>query len=187
MNIDPSNGFLVYKTTGQDMDSALEIYRRSFEKSNLLNSKTVYDRKGSRIAGILGEIVFQKYMGSFGNKSLYDLSYDFLVCGKKVDVKCKYRTVVPRPTFEASLFAYQVERHFYGVDYYVFLSTLPDFKTFWFCGMVSRSDWLSNTKGKIWKAGDVDPSNNKRFDADTWSIFYKDLNPVLPNPEKCFV
>jgi hypothetical protein len=186
--IDERNNFPVYHTCQTDVDLANRIYHDKFAQSNTLNSKTVYNRQESRIAGILGEIVFGRYLeDNYKYVGMGDVPFDFIFNDKKIDVKCKYRTVFPRTDFEASFFAYQCSSRFSQVDYYAFLSTMTDFRKFWFCGYISKKDWIKNPKGKLWKRGETDPSNKKRFDEDTWSVFYRDIPQFKADPFDCFV
>ena len=173
--IDATNGFLAYKTTAEDLRDMRTEFEEDFEKSNVLNSKTVYDREESRMAGILGEIAFGKWAGKNGLRKK-GLLYDYIYMGKKIDVKCKFRTVKPRPDFEASFFAYQGSPHFKEVDNYAFLSTTKGFDVVWFCGWTSKESWLNNPHGVLWKAGMTDFTNGKTFHKDTYSVLYKYLN-----------
>jgi hypothetical protein len=184
LTLDKRNGFLMYETTPKDIALAHEIFNRDFKTTNTVNNKTVYARDESRIAGILGEIVFGDYLGDKGEYvGRGNVTYDFIVNdSKRVDVKCKYRTVPPKPEFEASFFVYQGAPHFKDVDYYAFLSTITGYRYVWFCGLASKQDWLNNPKGRLWKAGEVDNTNGKRFDADTWSVFYRDLEQFTEKP-----
>jgi len=54
------NGFLAYKTNQDQIFEAKRIFTERFSSSLSLNSKTVYDRMESRLAGIVGEIVYQE-------------------------------------------------------------------------------------------------------------------------------
>lgn len=184
--IDKRNGFLAYKPTRGDLDAMYAEHTRDFKNTNILNHRTVYDKEESRMAGILGEIVFQHYLGETGVRCK-NLSYDYVFNGKKIDVKCKFRTVVPRPIFEASFFSYQADTYYKDVEYYAFLSTIRDYETVWFCAYSSKENWLHNPNGVLWKTGQIDPTNRKRFDKDTWSVFYKDLGQFTDNPYNCFV
>lgn len=186
--VDERNGFLVYYTTQDDVALARKIYKDKFLSSSILNSRTVYGREESRVAGILGEIVFGHYLkNGYNFVGGGDVPFDFIFNDKKIDVKCKYRTVFPRKDFEASFFSYQGSSRFSQVDYYAFLSTMTDFRKFWFCGYVSKNNWINNPKGRLWKKGETDPSNKKRFDADTWNVFYRDIPQFKADPYDCFI
>lgn len=180
---DDENGFLCYKTKPEEIEYVINLYNLKFPDGNKLNRKTVYNRKESRIAGLLGEYVFHLYLPNAIWKINKSLPYDFVVYGPndlniKVDVKCKYRKVTPKPYFEASIYNYQASSEFFGeVDYYAFLSTSGKFEKVWFCGMISKTDLVCSPDSVLWKKGQVDPSNNKVFHEDTLSTFYKNLAP----------
>lgn len=175
-------GYLCYVPTQGDIVKAEKLFQSSY-KNNSLNSKTVYDRKESRIAGLLGEIAFSHYYeGRCDYVGKGNVPYDFVVHGDNrhsvnVDVKCKYRRVQPKPNFEASIYNYQCGNFFKDVDYYAFLSTSGSYEKVWFCGMINKTDLLCNPNTILWKAGQVDPTNGKVFHEDTLSIFYKYLTP----------
>jgi hypothetical protein len=173
--IDKTNKIPYYKVSTKDLKDAKEEFEVRFSESNLVNGKTVYDRKHSRIAGILGEIVFKKiYPNATRSK---DMTYDFDVNGVKVDVKCKYRTVVPRLEYEASFFLYQADEKF-NADLYFFMSTIPSFEYVWLCGYMSKKDLLANPHTEIWKQGQIDENNGMTFRQDTICLKYKYLNQV---------
>lgn len=168
------NGFLIYKTSRDQIFEAKEIFSKRFSSSLSLNSKTVYDRMESRLAGIVGEIVYQALFPNAKKTPDRDIPYDFYHDGKKVDVKCKYRTVDPKPSFEASFFAYQMSGKFQNVDKYVFMTTRDDFSIVWICGYISKSEFMN--KSVLWRKGQTDPTNNKTFHEDTLSLYYFQLN-----------
>lgn len=176
-----SYGFLEYSVTKNDMILAKERLDRNFKLGRYtLNSKTVYQGEEYRIGGILGEVVFQRL---FGNRAVQspetDITYDFIINGKKIDVKCKCRNVPPKPEFEASIFAYQLNKHFDLVDVYCFMSTTKSFETVWVCGYLGKNEWKDNPNGRLWKAGEVDPSNNVSCKKDTYSVKYKYLEKFM--------
>jgi len=175
-------GFLVYRTTTEDIILTNEIFNNTFGESLFLNEKTVYNKKTSRKAGILGEVVFPVFINRFYKdktckKSVDASQHDFLVGKKRIDVKTKMRNVLPNMDFEASFFLYQMD--FEDVDGYVFLSTIPDLSRVWFCGYMDKSGCKNNPHGRIWLAGQTDKTNGKVFHADTFSILYKYTNQFL--------
>lgn len=189
---DISNEFLCYKTSQDDMDKVDFFLKKDFSESNLLNGRTVYNRQGSRMAGILGEIVFDKYMECVGLKSKFvgrcGLPYDFIVINRsgkelRIDVKCKLRKVPPKKCFEASFFAYQSGEHFKDVNFYVFMSTIPSFEKVWLCALSAKKNCVCNPHGKLWKAGDVDPSNGMTFREDTWCVGYQYMTQFPQSPQ----
>lgn len=171
------NGFIVYNVSKAELDSANAIVDKEFTSSFNLNSKTVHNRRTSRVAGILGEIVFKNYYGDLTTQSPRgEYPYDFTMAGGlHVDVKCKCRNVTPKPTFEASVYTYQLTKYFDVVDYYVFMSTMPDFSKVWFCGYIGKDEWKNNPNGKLWLEGETDKSNGLLIKKDTWSVYYQYL------------
>jgi len=169
------NGFIKYQTSQADIDKAVEEYNKNFKDSNRLNGRTVYEKEESRIAGILGEIVFGHYAGEDAQR-VYNMPYDFISGDNMIDVKCKFRTVVPRLSYEASDFNYQNNTYSKDVTHYAFLSTITNYKYVWFCAWADRELWWHNPNGVLWKKGETDPTNRKLFHEDTWSVFYRNLN-----------
>jgi len=173
--MDRTNKMFHYKTVPKDLQDAENEFKHRFPNNSIVNSKTVYDRKHSRIAGILGEIVFKKiYPDAIKSK---DITYDFDLRGYKVDVKCKYRTVIPRQDFEASFFLYQADEKF-NADLYYFMSTVPSFEYVWLCGYATKKEILENPNTEIWKQGQIDQNNGMTFIEDTICLKYKYLNAV---------
>jgi hypothetical protein len=173
--MDRANNIPRYKTVPKDLEDAENEFKQRFSESNMINKKTVYDRKHSRIAGILGEIVFKKIYPE-ANKSK-DMTYDFDLQEKKVDVKCKYRTVIPRLDYEASFFLYQADEKF-NADVYYFMSTIPSFEYVWICGYATKRGILENPHTEIWKQGEIDENNGMTFRQDTICLKYKYLIPI---------
>lgn len=164
-----------YLTTKNDLNQAEEIFENNFQQSNILNRDTVYDRKESRIAGILGEIVFKNLYGSATASK--NITYDFQCDNLNVDVKCKLRNVKPKLNFEASFFAYQSTKHF-DAEVYYFMSTILPMNKVWLCGFASKKDIMNHAETILWKAGDIDRRNNMEFKRDTVCIPYKYLTKV---------
>ena len=177
---DEKVGCVCYTPTKQDREKVDYVFSTDY-RNNSLNSKTVYDRKESRMAGLFGEIAFSHYYENSEYTGRGDCTYDFIVFNKdgtnsKADVKTKYRKVPPRNNFEASVFNYQASNnHFSEIDYYAFLSTCGNYEKIWFCGIIAKKDLTCNPNAILWKAGQVDPTNGKIFHKDTLSIFYKYL------------
>jgi len=179
--MDLENNFLCYKTSREDREIAEKRFQSKFSESNLLNSKTKSNKKESRMAGIVGELAFEKL---YGKNSTYvgdgNVPYDFIINnnGKAItiDVKCKMRSVPPRKHFDASIYPYQQNgRFFENTDYYAFLSTIQDYSLVWFCGIISKERWKKSKDKKLWNVGDVDETNGKIFTDATWSMPYGKL------------
>ena len=95
-----------YSVSKKDLIETEKEFCNRFPENNLINSKTVYNRKHSRIAGILGEMVFKNIYPEAQKSN--DITYDFDWDGKRIDVKCKYRTVIPSLEYEASFFPHNI-------------------------------------------------------------------------------
>lgn len=164
-----------YRTSKEDLQKAEDEYQTHFSKTNILNHNTIYAKKESRMAGILGEIVFKNIYPEAEKAD--DITYDFKYNNHKLDVKCKYRTVKPSLNFEASFFLYQATKEF-NADYYYFMSTIPSYQYVWLCGTGSKKFILEHPNREIWRAGEVDGSNGMAFKEDTLCLKYKYMNPV---------
>ena len=174
--IDKANGIPCYDVTETDMEKVNAIYDEMFPERDIINQNTVYARKHSRIAGILGEVVFENVFPEAVKST--DITYDFVLDGQKVDVKCKYRTVVPRYSYEASFFFYQSSNRF-NADMYHFMSTILDFSKVWLCGYGTKDEILNNAHMELWKAGETDTNNGMKFRQDTICLKYQYLSKVV--------
>lgn len=174
MHIYKGREFIVAEITqSQRMFAELE-YKSRFEKSNIVNGHTVYNRKRSRLAGILGELVFAElYPDAQKSKRL---GYDFIRDGKRIDVKCKCRNYPPRITDQASVFDYQDKDQ---IDIYYFMSTTPQFEKVWLCGWIGKEELLNHMQLERWLPGQVDHDNGMRFRSDTIALKYQYLHPIL--------
>jgi hypothetical protein len=164
-----------YLTTKEDMAQAEEEFQQRFIHGNILNKSTVYDRKESRLAGILGEIVFRKIYNI--STIPEDLTIDYELGNLKIDVKCKLRKVRPKLDFEASFFAYQSTEN-YKSNMYYFMSTIMPMEKVWLCGFDTKENIMNHPKKVLWKAGQIDTSNRMEFKKDTICIPYKYLQQV---------
>lgn len=173
--IDQRTGILFVDVDDSQIASAEKLYEKCFDETSCLNDRTVYKKRESRLAGIIGEIVFRDFMGTLATAS-GKIPYDFLVDRTlRVDVKCKMRSVPPRLDFEASLFAYQ--KRFSGqIDTYVFMSTIPSLRKVWFCGVDTAHSF--HEKAVLWKAGQTDETNRMKFNEDTLSVKYMYLRRI---------
>jgi len=165
-----------YLTTKEELKQAEEEFQRRFKYSNILNNNTVYDRKESRLAGILGEIIFGKlYDIPMVSK---DLTFDFEYYGLKIDVKCKLRKVKPKLDYEASFFTYQSTQYF-NANVYYFMSTIMPMEQVWLCGFISKEKIMNHPEKVLWKAGQIDTRNGMEFKEDTICLPYKYLNMLI--------
>lgn len=142
--------------------------------SNALNGRTVHRNRFSRMAGLLGEVIFEQLYPNA--KLAKDISFDYLYKGRKIDVKCKLRNHPPRITDDASIFEYQLANC--TADVYYFMSTTMDFERVWLCGWIRKLDLIQHPKRRVWKKGEMDKKNGKVFGADTLNLSYKFMNRI---------
>lgn len=165
--------FLIAEITSSMRLMAEAEFRSHMKNSIVLNEKTVYARKSSRLAGIIGEMVFvELYPQAEKSK---DYGYDFLYNGLRVDVKTKCRHCPPRISDQASVFSYQNGKR---TDLLYFMSTTPEFERIWLCGWITITEFLHHPELERWRGGQIDTSNGMKFIADTLSLRYEQLNSI---------
>ncbi len=165
--------FLIAEITPSMRLMAEAEYESHFKNGSALNERTVYARKSSRLAGIIGEMVFvELYPQAEKSK---DYGYDFLYNGLRVDVKTKCRHCPPRISDQASVFSYQNGKR---TDLLYFMSTTPEFERIWLCGWITITEFLHHPELERWRGGQIDTSNGMKFIADTLSLRYEQLNSI---------
>lgn len=95
-----------------------------------------------QLIGMLGQTVVADYLGeprpqvSHG----FDGGYDFVINGKKVDLKCMGRKRNIQADYVHNLIAYQKD---YDVDYYLFASVNYVEQVVEICGVISKKDFYT--------------------------------------------
>ena len=125
------------------------------------NNVSIRKDGGNRLVGDIAEVVFQLMYPSAKRISDTDRNADFLIKGKRVDVKCKDRSVDCKPNYEVSIETRQLD---FDVDWYAFFSFNNKTSVIQFLGWVSKEDYL--TKSKPLKKGSVDPTNGWTVNVD---------------------
>jgi len=118
------------------------------------NNFSIRKDGGNRLVGDIAEVVFQLMYPSAQRISDVDRNADFLIKGKRVDVKCKDRSVDCQLNYEVSIETRQLD---FNVDWYAFFSFNNKTSVIQFLGWASKDEYLN--KSKPLKKGDVDPSN----------------------------
>ena len=156
---------IVVDITDMDLENAEKLY--SFE---CLNNSVMGGK--SNIYGAIGEVAVEKYLKSKNRvvdfESTFD--YDMIVSGKKIDVKTKRTTVVPKDDYLCSVAAFNTKQK---CDYYVFARVSEKKDVAYILGYISKGDFYS--RSTFYKKGDIDV-NGFVFKADNYSIKVKDLN-----------
>ena len=151
-----------------------EILQEAEERANSLPIfKGSHRKRQANVVGCIGEIVFEKFLQE--KKIPYtdhrdSTERDYLVNGTfSLEVKTKDRTVAPRKDFDNSVPLYNHDHQ--RPNYYYFISLLRDraiddnrierFQKAFLMGGIDI-DTLDRV-GRVWKPGDVDPSNGTTF------------------------
>jgi len=123
------------------------------------------------ISSNLAEIVFSKTYPQATRISDSDYHADFVIKGKRVDVKCKERTVLCKEFYEVSVEARQIE---YNADWYMFYSYNSKERVMEFLGGIEKSDYIQ--KAVLYKKGDIDPSNGWKVSVDCYNLKISELS-----------
>jgi len=163
------NGFVEINITHLMVEEAACRYYKIFKGSQHLNRFTFNNK--DKIVSMLGEICFKKAYPAVTASD--NLTYDYLLSGKKIDVKTKVRGLSPKLNFSGCVPKYQAEQE--DVTHYCFLSCTIDDDDYrmWLCGRISKADFME--KAKFWAKGDVDGSNGLKFVSDTYALEYEQM------------
>lgn len=134
--------------------------------------------KSEQFIGILGQVVLadllnlEKPAGSKG----FDGGFDFMIKGKKVDVKTMGRTVSVKHFYVHNFIGFQKE---FDVDYYLFCSYNKIKKLMTICGLVSKDEFFE--KAKLYPRGTKRFRENGTYfetKADLFEIKQRDLKEI---------
>jgi myo-inositol-hexaphosphate 3-phosphohydrolase len=126
---------------------------------------------GKLIVPNIAEILHSRRYPEAVRISNEDRHADFLIGGKRVDVKCKDRTVFCKDFYEVSVEARQIE---YNVDEYAFYSYNNRERVMEYLGTISKYDFIK--KAELKKKGDIDTSNNWRVSVDCYNLKISELS-----------
>lgn len=118
----------------------------------------------------LAEIIFSRTYPEAVRISDTDRHADFIHEGKRVDVKCKDRSVFCKDFYEVSVEARQIE---YEADEYYFYSYNNRAKVMEYLGKISKEDYIK--KAVLYQKGDIDPSNGWRVSVDCYNLKISEL------------
>ena len=127
----------------------LKITDEQIEYATYLVNNCNYGRRGKfdgdkskQLVGMLAQTVLADYLKqprpdiSVG----FDGGYDYIINGKKVDVKCMSRKGYMRGNYVHNLIAYQKN---YDVDYYIFTSLNTTTNELEVCGVINKAQFFS--------------------------------------------
>jgi hypothetical protein len=93
------------------------------------------------IVGLVGEEIYSQHAPNATRMDTYD--YDFIVKGKKVDVKTRIVTSEPKPSYEMAILLTRANQE---VDFYVFCSVSKQFTEGWLMGFLSKDEFLERAQ-----------------------------------------
>ena len=128
----------------------------------------------SNLYGAIGEVVLADYYRSLGmtvnEESTFD--YDIIVENKKIDVKTKLTTVVPKEHYNCSVADFNTDQ---ACDCYFFVRVHENKKFAYLLGLLRKSEFYE--KATFNKKGEVDKSSDCgwTFRADCYNVPIKNL------------
>ncbi len=123
-----------------------------------------------RFVSDIAEIVFQQTYPDAKRVSEHDTHADFILKGKRIDVKCKDRTVDATLDFDAAVEARQKD---FNVDWYIFYSYNRKTNMLQFMGWISKEDYYK--KAMLFKKGEMHGSNNWVVSVDCYNLKCQEL------------
>lgn len=129
------------------------------------NNLSINQDPGSKLAGVLAEIIFQRLYPDAERISNTDRQADFVLDDLRVDVKCKKRNFKPLDYYEVSVLDYQKD---FDVDFYYFFSYNAKTQVLYQLGYISKEDYFK--KAVFMQRGQIDTSNNYEVKEDCWNL-----------------
>lgn len=154
----------------------LKITDEQIEYATYLVNNCNYGRRGKfdgdkskQLVGMLAQTVLADYLKqprpdiSEG----FDGGYDYIINGKKVDVKCMSRKGYMIGNYVHNLIAYQKN---YDVDYYIFTSLNTTTNELEVCGVINKEQFFS--KADLYEKGTVRHKGKTAFtlEAPTYEL-----------------
>ena len=129
-----------------------------------------------QLTGIIGQTVFADLLGlpRPNGADGFDNGVDFVINGRKVDIKTMSRTVSVKDHYVHNFIGYQRN---YSVEYYVFASYNTRTGVLSICGFVSKDEFLQ--RAKFYNKGDLryrDDGTSFPTKAPLYEIRQGDLN-----------
>lgn len=131
------------------------------------------------IIGYLGEALFELHYKNA--KRMNNFDYDFLLDGKRIEIKSTKTPCAPGPNFRSDVYAFNTRQ---ACDYYFFVHIKNDMSIGWLTGYLSKQEFIRTAT--VRKAGTVETykdGSSKTLKGDSYSVLVKDLKkPRLANP-----
>lgn len=137
----------------------LKITDEQIEYATYLVNNCNYGRRGKfdgdkskQLVGMLAQTVLADYLKQPrpDTSEGFDGGYDYIINGKKVDVKCMSRKGYVIGNYVHNLIAYQKN---YDVDYYIFTSLNTTTNELEVCGVINKEQFFS--KADLYEKGTV--------------------------------
>lgn len=121
------------------------------KKCNFGNRGQGDGTKKMQAIGIMGQVMFADWIGHPRptGEGGFDGGFDFVINGKKVDLKTMARTVDVRPHYVHNFVGWQLK---YDCEYYVFASYNTVKNVLSICGLISKEDFMK--KSVFYNQGD---------------------------------
>lgn len=129
-----------------------------------------FDPIRNLLVGFIGEEIFQWAYPDAIRTNTYD--HDFLLKGKRIDVKTKIFNRPPKPHFETTFHLRKIPEN----DYFVLCSVDEKMKTGYLIGFIDNSRFFNISKRNL--KGDLRPNDGKPYYADGYSIKIEDFRPL---------
>ena len=145
-------------------DKQIEYAEEMVKKFNFGQRGYGDGNKKEQLTGIIGQTVFSDEIkaarptGATG----FDGGKDFIINGKKIDIKTMTRSVPMRSYFVHNFIGYQKN---YEVDYYIFASFNTTNKKLTICGIIDKENFFE--KSTFFAKGSI----RKRSDGTTFETF----------------
>lgn len=153
--------------TPEQIERAKILYEFGVLNNSITNGE-------SNIFGAMGEIIVLDHYKSQNKdiKHLPTYDYDFIITGKKIDVKTKKVYNLDTANVNASVSAFNTSQK---CDYYIFCQVKADMSKGWILGYMPKAGFYENAFYK--KTGETD-TNGFVFKGSCYNMRIKDILPL---------
>ena len=146
----------------------IDLANKMSSSMGALNNSITKGR--GNVIGFLGEIIVANELGITLDNT-YD--YDLIFNDKRIDVKSKKVSSVPRDYYECSVAALNTRQR---CDLYMFTRIKNDLSEGWILGYLEKEKYL--TDSKFLKKGSIDPDNNWKVSTDCYNLPINKLETI---------
>lgn len=157
----------------------LKVLCWNFVKQHNMGTRSQFNGSMEKqYAGLIAENMVREYNNLPYKFNIgFDGGYDFILKGKKVDVKTVIRNVDPKPHYANNFVAYQED---FDCDQLYFTSINKKTSTLWLCGTISKAKFMR--KASFYYKGETrkrDDGTLVTLGAPLYEITNRELNPIL--------